>query len=179
MNFTADTFYDHKLDPETAFPVRAKLSNAKRSNSDDPFPIKTRGSSVYSGSDSGPIILSSTPPDVKSLISVSQEPFGGPRTNIVIIRNIETKEDPLPPIPAKGQRPTSIVSRASPLLRVSELPERLSSLTSLRQALSEFPTPPAVAPSVAASRYAIAPKFRSSQEARDGKTIDAEKNGRF
>lgn len=60
---------------------------------------------------------------------------------------------------AQRQSAISKVSAAS-TLHLDELPERMSSLASLRQALNEFPIPPAVhIPAV--SRYALPQKSQA------------------
>jgi hypothetical protein len=153
-NFPAGTFYDHKSDPEGVFPLELNSSNAKGLPKAEPHFIFTsvRGPSIYSRSERGPIKLSSTPPDVKSLIAANDTPYRdafGPK--VLVIRDMQTKEDSQPPAPPMTRLPARFTR---PLLRISELPERLSSLASLHQAISEFPLPPARGlPSRVLSRY--------------------------
>ncbi|KAF9446540.1 hypothetical protein P691DRAFT_733047 [Macrolepiota fuliginosa MF-IS2] len=187
VNFTAGTFYDDKADPENALPLPVKLSDAKYLDGRGHHLVltQTRSSSVYSRSGEDPIILSSTPPDVKSLIAVPHKSLAIiPTPQIRGFQDTEIKEDILTPAPARRKSLVSLTNRAGPLLQVSELPERLSSLAGLQQALNEFPLPPAVAPLPMVSRYAISTVSQMSSaryggEDREIKDIGNGKSGWF
>lgn len=181
MNFTADTFYDHKADPENVFPLRLKSSDTLVSEGAEHHIIltKSRGSSVYSHPEGSPILLSSTPADMKSLITTPAHPVHGSTlgTKILITRDVETKQDPLPPVPAQP-RATATTNRL--VLRFSELPGRVSSLASLHQALDEFPLPPtAMHPVQEIRRYA--PNSSPANAHQDDKTknLSIDKSGWF
>lgn len=98
----------------------------------------------------------------------------------MISQDIGMKEDPLLPVPARRKPTVSMANRISSPLRVSELPERLSSLTGLHKALNEFPLPPMAAPLSAVSRYTISNVSQTglSRDGGDGKNGKDRGNGK-